>query len=530
MTAHPHPGDFSIDEFVQAQEDKTLLRFIACGSVDHGKSSLLGRLLYEGNLLFEDQLATLRDDSRRHGGATNEIDYSLLLDGLAAEREQKITIDVAYRFFSTAKRKFIIIDAPGHEQYTRNMATGASNADLALLLVDAQAGITAQTRRHALLVSMLGVRHLVLAVNKMDLVGWSQEAFAAIEATFRAFAAKLDVEDIAVIPVSARNGDNVVRRSENMAWYRGPALLDHLENVTPAASTLRQPLRMPVQWVNRPHADFRGYCGTIASGSARPGMPVRLLPSGRQTRIASIVTADGDLAHAVTGEAVTLTLETEIDASRGDVIVEDGHASHVATDIAAQIFWMSDAPLRPGARLIAKAGTATAQASVGEALKRISLDTLATTDVAEIAPNEIGHCRLTFDRPLALERYKDNRDLGSFILINPETNDTVAMGLVTETGSTARNIETRLTQLRAMAQRVFSRPALPANVNDTPTRSLAKAVSWRAAGSLGTFALMFFMTRNAVFAGAVVTAEIVIKIALYYTHERAWTFVAWGRR
>ena len=302
MTAHPNPDTFAIDEFLRAQEDKSLLRFIACGSVDHGKSSLLGRLLYESNLLFEDQLTTLRNDSKRHGAADNELDYSLLLDGLAAEREQKITIDVAYRFFSTAKRKFIVIDAPGHEQYTRNMATGASNADLALLLVDAQAGFTAQTRRHALLVAMLGVKHLVLAVNKMDLVGWSQEAFEKIEENFRSFAAGLDVENIVVIPLSAKGGDNVVQRSEHAPWYAGPTLLDHLENVSLKPAARYQPLRMPVQWVNRPDANFRGYCGTIASGEAFPGMPVKLLPSGQTTKIAAIVTADGDLARAGAGQ------------------------------------------------------------------------------------------------------------------------------------------------------------------------------------------------------------------------------------
>jgi sulfate adenylyltransferase large subunit len=529
MTAHPNPDTFAIDEFLRAQEDKSLLRFIACGSVDHGKSSLLGRLLYESNLLFEDQLTTLRNDSKRHGAADNELDYSLLLDGLAAEREQKITIDVAYRFFSTAKRKFIVIDAPGHEQYTRNMATGASNADLALLLVDAQAGFTAQTRRHALLVAMLGVKHLVLAVNKMDLVGWSHEAFAKIEENFRNFAAGLDVENIIVIPLSARGGDNVVQRSTHTPWYQGPTLLDHLENVSLKPAARYQPLRMPVQWVNRPDANFRGYCGTIASGEAFPGMPVKLLPSGQTTKIAAIVTADGDLARAGAGQAVTLTLQTEVDASRGDVIVEDDDTSHAASQIKAQIFWMADEALQPGRRLLAKAGAATAQATVGSGLTRTSLDTLESSPVGHLAPNEIGHCQLTFDRPLTLERYKDNRDLGSFILIDAETNDTVAMGLITELGSAETKAETALSRLRALAQNAFSkRPGADAGV--THPRSFAKALSWRAIGSLTTFTLVWLLTGSTVIATAVAAAEIIVKVAIYYMHERAWLSVSWGRQ
>ena len=528
MTAQPHPDTFAIDEFLRAQEDKSLLRFIACGSVDHGKSSLLGRLLYESNLLFEDQLTTLRNDSKRHGAAENELDYSLLLDGLAAEREQKITIDVAYRFFSTAKRKFIVIDAPGHEQYTRNMATGASNADLALLLVDAQAGFTAQTKRHALLVAMLGVKHLVLAVNKMDLVGWSQEAFARIEENFRSFAAGLDVENIVVIPLSAKGGDNVVQRSQRTPWYGGPTLLNHLENVSIKPPARYQPLRMPVQWVNRPDANFRGYCGTIASGEAFPGMPVKLLPSGKTTKIAAIVTADGDLARAGAGQAITLTLQSEVDASRGDVIVEDDDTSHAANEIEAQIFWMADTALQAGRRLLAKAGTATAQATVGAGLTRISLDTLEAASVGHLAPNEIGHCRLSFDRPLAVERYTDNRDLGSFILIDAETNDTVAMGLITEVGTAETKIENTVSRLRALAQGIFAKRQT-VDAGSTHPRSFAKALSWRAIGSLTTFTLVWLLTGSTMIAASIAVAEIAIKIAIYYMHERAWLSVSWGR-
>jgi sulfate adenylyltransferase large subunit len=340
MNAQPKPGDFALDAFLRQQDRKSLLRFVACGSVDHGKSTLIGRLLYESKLVFDDQLDELKSDSRKYGTQGKELDFALLLDGLAAEREQKITIDVAYRFFTTERRKFIVADAPGHEQYTRNMATGASTADLALILVNAQAGLTRQTRRHSLIVSTLGVRHLVIAVNKMDLVGWSQDTFAAIEAEFRSFAAELGVSDVVCIPMSARDGDNVVARSQRMDWYRGPTLLEHLEQVEPAASPRGHPFRMPVQLVNRPSADFRGYSGLIANGDAYVGMPVRIMPSERISSIDRIVTFDGDVERAAAGQSVTITLADEIDTSRGDVLADASAPPAVTDRLSARVVWM----------------------------------------------------------------------------------------------------------------------------------------------------------------------------------------------
>jgi bifunctional enzyme CysN/CysC len=319
MNVQPDPALFDAGAFLAPQEPKSLLRFIVCGSVDHGKSTLIGRLLYESGLVFADQLDLLDHESRRYGTQGEERDFALLLDGLAAEREQNITIDVAYRFFTTACRKFIVADAPGHEQYTRNMATGASTADLALILVSAADGITSQTRRHALIASMLGVRQFVVVINKMDLVGWSESRFALVEAEFRAFARDLQADDIVSIPVAARTGDNIASRSRQMRWYQGPSLLEHLEtiDVAPVAGSA---FRMPVQYVNRPDSRFRGYCGLIASGDLCPGMPVQVLPPGHRTRVERIVTADGDFAHARAGQAVTLTLSDQIDVSRGDIL------------------------------------------------------------------------------------------------------------------------------------------------------------------------------------------------------------------
>jgi len=517
MTAQPSQQNFAIDDFLHRQEQKGLLRLIACGSVDHGKSSLLGRLLYEAKPLLDDQLATLESDTRRHGGKDGELDYSLLLDGLTAEREQKITIDVAYRFFSTDKRKFIVIDAPGHEQYTRNMATGASNADLALILIDAESGFTAQTRRHSLLVSMLGVRRIVVAVNKMDLVGWSQQRFAEIEREFRSFARDFDVDNVVIIPLSARAGDNVVRRSANMRWYGGPTLLEHLENVSITPKRTDSALRMPVQWVNRPDANFRGYSGTIAGGVARPGQRVHLLPSGQSAQISRIVTADGDLAEARSGQAVTITLTTEVDASRGDVIVADTNPPPVASEVDARIFWMGSDALTPSRRLIVRAGTAQAGAHIARDLSVVDLGTLETRPAMALSVNEIGDCRIVFDRPLAIERYAENADLGGFILIDPETNNTVALGLITQAVAQKENwVDT--------AKRLYETGAVAARRR----RSFAKALSWRVIGSLSTFALAWIITGNLMLASSIVAAEIAAKTAFYYLHERAWSLVSWG--
>src|SRR5262245_11462265 len=390
MTVRPDPGAFALDSFLDQQERKSLLRFVVCGSVDHGKSTLVGRLLYEAKLLFQDQLEALAASSAaRH----EDIDFSLLLDGLAAEREQKITIDVAYRFFTTDNRKFIFADAPGHEQYTCNMATGASTADLALILVNAAAGLTSQTRRHSLIVSTLGVRHLVVAVNKMDLVGWSPEAFARIEADFRALARDLDVAHLTFIPVAARSGDNVVNRSARMDWYRGPTLLEHLEQVD-IAGHAEQPFRMPIQWVNRPNAEFRGYSGLIAAGEVYAGMAVQVWPSGRLVRIDNIVTAAGDSDLAVAGESVTLPFDQPVDASRGDVLAATGAAPLVSDRLSARVVWMSDQPLTPGRSYLVKAATSTAQATAGADIQVIDLDSRAARPSHGIANNEIGTCVL----------------------------------------------------------------------------------------------------------------------------------------
>ncbi|MBI4275601.1 MAG: DUF2061 domain-containing protein [Rhizobiales bacterium] len=528
MSERPDPDQFTIDAFLRQEENKSLLRFIACGSVDHGKSSLLGRLLYEAKQVHDDQLEALAADSRRHNKQSAEIDYSLLLDGLAAEREQKITIDVAYRFFSTARRKFIVADAPGHEQYTRNMATGASTADLALILVNAQSGMTPQTRRHSLIVTTLGVRNLVVAVNKMDLVAWSQPAFAAVEKDFRAFARNLNVDGIVFIPTSARGGDNIVSRSQHMDWYRGPTLLDHLEQVEIAPTLNGQSFRMPVQWVNRPDADFRGYCGLIASGEIHKGMSVRLSPSNQTTRVNRIVTADGDLDRAIAGQAVTLTLEHDIDASRGDVISDVAAPPSVTDRLHVRIFWMGNESLAPGRRFLVKLGTSSAVATVAPPITVIHPETNEGIRCDRLVSNEIGHCVFRLDRPVATDLYADNRQMGSLILIDTESFDTVGLGLI-ETPAIKINW---FAQLRRIAQRFLRGPTAPRPSTipgESHARSLVKAVSWRITGSVDTFLLTFIITGSGVFAGSIALAEIVTKIIFYYGHERAWSFVSWGR-
>ena len=348
MNERPQPEVFALDESLLQQERKSLLRFVVCGSVDHGKSTLIGRLLYDSQQLFDDQIDALKTDSRKFGTQGKELDFSLLLDGLAAEREQKITIDVGYRFFATARRKFIVIDAPGHEQYTANMATGASEADVAVVLVGADTGLTRQTKRHVLIVSTLGVRRIVLAVNKMDLVGRSEDTFCEIEAEFRAFAKDLGLSEIDCIPIVAKSGDNVIDLSREMRWYRGPTLLEHLEEVQVDQAADEQPFRMPIQWINRPNPDFRGYSGLITSGQVSVGMPVRILPSGRTSHIARIVTYDGDLDRALAGCSVTLTLANAVDASRGDLIVATEHPPAITERISARVFWMDRKALTPG--------------------------------------------------------------------------------------------------------------------------------------------------------------------------------------
>lgn len=425
---HSHDAATAVAAYLQQHETKDLLRFITCGSVDDGKSTLIGRLLHDTRLLFDDQLAALEADSRRHGTQGEDIDFALLVDGLAAEREQGITIDVAYRFFGTEKRKFIVADCPGHEQYTRNMATGASTADLAVVLVDARKGLLTQTRRHSYIVSLLGIRHVLLAVNKMDLVGYDQGVFDEIVAGYRTLAEQLGIPHVTCIPLSALKGDNMLAPSDNMPWYRGEPLLQHLETVQVDRGARDIGLRLPVQWVCRPHQNFRGFAGTIVAGDATPGMEVAVLPSGRRSRIARIVTADGDLQRATPGQAVTFTLEDEVDVSRGDVIAAASNPPEVADQFAAHLLWLGDQPLLPGRPYWLKIGTRTVGAQVTEVKHKVDVNTQDHLAAKHLDLNEVGYCNLYLDQPVAFESYADNRELGGFILIDRQTNATVGAG------------------------------------------------------------------------------------------------------
>jgi bifunctional enzyme CysN/CysC len=419
-----------IEGYLDAHEHKSLLRFITCGSVDDGKSTMIGRLLYESQLVFEDHLAALEADSARIGTQGGELDFALLVDGLAAEREQGITIDVAYRFFSTEARKFIVADTPGHEQYTRNMVTGASTADVAVILIDARKGVLTQTRRHSFLVSKLGIRRVVLAVNKLDLVGYSQEVFAQIEEDYRAFAAQLEFEQITPIPISALRGDNITERSENTPWHTGPTLIGHLETVEVDDELAAAPFRMPVQWVNRPDLDFRGFAGQIVAGTIRPGDQVRVMPSGRATTIARIVTRDGDLPQAVAGQSVTITLTDEVDVSRGDLLAAGHEPPGVADQFEADIIWMAEEPLTPGRHYLLKLGARTVGATVSPPKHRVEVNTLQHLAAKTLGLNEIGVCTVTVDRPVPFDSYRENRDTGGFILIDRLSNATVGAGLL----------------------------------------------------------------------------------------------------
>jgi bifunctional enzyme CysN/CysC len=411
-------------------DDQGLLRFITCGSVDDGKSTLIGRLLYESKMIFDDQLSQLEADSRRVGTRGGELDFALLVDGLAAEREQGITIDVAYRFFSTERRKFIVADTPGHEQYTRNMVTGASTAELAVILIDARKGVLTQTCRHSFLVHLLGIRRVVLAVNKMDLVDYSRSVFETIVSEYRAFAARIGLSDIVPIPVCAVNGDNIVTTSTAMPWYEGPTLLAHLESVDIQDVDAARPFRMPVQWVNRPNAGFRGYAGTIVGGSVGPGDGIRALPSGRETRVTRIVTADGDLERAGTGQSVTLVFDSEIDVSRGDVIAARAAPLQVAAQFEATIVWLHEEPMLQGRTYLMKSGTRTVSATVTPLKHKINVNTLEKVPAERLELNDIGVCELELDRPIPFEPYTENRALGGFILIDRLTNNTVGAGLI----------------------------------------------------------------------------------------------------
>lgn len=407
-----------------------VLRFLTCGSVDDGKSTLIGRLLYDSKLLFEDQINVLERDSRKHGTAGDEIDFALLLDGLEAEREQGITIDVAYRFFSTEKRKFVVADTPGHEQYTRNMATGASTADVAVMMIDARKGVLVQTLRHTYIARMMGIRHIVLAVNKMDLVKHSRGRFHEIVAEYLKSAEELGFESITPIPMSARYGENVTKRSDAMSWYTGPTLIEHLEDLDIDSDIQSEPFRMPVQWVNRPNLNFRGYSGTIVSGTIRPGEAIIVAQSGQAANIERIVTADGDLEEAVAGDAVTLVLNHEIDISRGDVIASAEERPQVTDQFAAELLWMSEEDLLPGRSYLLKIGTAATPATVSSLKHRVDVNTYEKKPCRKLEMNGIGFCNVSTARPIAFDPYHKIRDMGAFILIDRFTNQTVGAGMI----------------------------------------------------------------------------------------------------
>ena len=430
-----------IDAYLDLHQNKTLLRFITCGSVDDGKSTLIGRLLYDSKMIFEDQLAQLESDSKRMGTQGQDIDFALLVDGLAAEREQGITIDVAYRFFATEKRKFIVADTPGHEQYTRNMVTGASTAELAVILIDARKGILTQTRRHSYLVHLLGIKNIVLAVNKMDLVGYDQATYDQIVADYTEFAASIGITDFTAIPISGFKGDNITGPSDNTPWYDGVSLMTHLETVElDQSADQTADFRMPVQWVNRPNLDFRGFSGKIVSGQVTTGDDVRILPSGKTTQVDRIVTMDGDLQRAVAGQSVTLTLRHEVDCSRGQIITTANSPLEVADQFEATVIWMDDVAMIAGRAYYLKIGAQTVSATVAQPKYQVNVNTLEHTAVKTLDLNAIGVATVTTDRAIPFAAYADNRDLGGFILIDKMTNATVGAGLIHFALRRAQNI------------------------------------------------------------------------------------------
>ncbi|MCL7406784.1 sulfate adenylyltransferase subunit CysN [Paradonghicola geojensis] len=438
----------NIDAYLEAHQHKTMLRFITCGSVDDGKSTLIGRLLYDSKMIFEDQLATLEADSKRVGTQGGEIDFALLVDGLAAEREQGITIDVAYRFFATEKRKFIVADTPGHEQYTRNMVTGASTADLAVILIDARKGVLTQTRRHSYLVNLIGIRHVVLAVNKMDLIGYDKATFDNIVAEYGEFARSIGIEDFTAIPISGFKGDNITGPSEFTPWYSGPALLPFLESVeVDVTADQEQPFRLPVQWVNRPNLDFRGFAGMIASGTVRPGDQVRVLPSGKTSTVSRIVSLEGDRDLAVAGESVTITLADEIDCSRGQVIVAAQAPLEVADQFESTLVWMDETEMVPGRAYWLKIGTQTVSATIHQPKYEVNINTQEHLATKTLDLNAIGVANITTDREIPFAAYADNRDLGGFILIDKITNHTVAAGMIHFALRRAQNIHWQATDI-----------------------------------------------------------------------------------
>ena len=430
-----------IDSYLAAHEQKELLRFITCGSVDDGKSTLIGRMLYESHMLFDDQLAALEADSKKVGTQEGEIDFALLVDGLAAEREQGITIDVAYRFFSTDKRKYIVADTPGHEEYTRNMATGASTADVAIILVDASQGVLTQTRRHSFIVSMVGVKRIILAVNKLDLVDYSQDVFESIVSDYSEFAEEaLSLEEITAIPISALKGDNIVGSSDNTPWYQGSSIMEYLESVEVSATSQSRPFRMPVQWVNRPNLDFRGFAGLIGSGMVSPGDRIRVLPSGTESTVERIVTMEGDLELAGAGRSVTLTLSDEIDISRGDSIVAADSPCGIADQFQTRILWMDESAMMPGRQYLFKSNTQTTSMTLGRLNHRIDVNTLEELPAKVLDMNEIGVCNISLSSRVAFDSYEDDPTMGGFIIIDRMTNNTDGMGLIDYALRRAENI------------------------------------------------------------------------------------------
>jgi len=420
-----------IDSYLASHEQKELLRFITCGSVDDGKSTLIGRMLYESHMLFDDHLAALEADSKKVGTQEGEIDFALLVDGLAAEREQGITIDVAYRFFSTDKRKYIVADTPGHEEYTRNMATGASTADVAIILVDASQGVLTQTRRHSFIVSMVGVKKIILAINKLDLVDYSEATYKQITQDYLDFASvALELEEITSIPISALKGDNIVGSSKNTPWYSGPSIMEYLETIEVAAPAQERPFRLPVQWVNRPNREFRGFAGMIASGMVKPGDRIRVLPSGTESNVKEIITSDGHLRVAGAGRGVTLTLEDEIDISRGDIITAAESPCQTADQFRARLLWMDSDSMAPGREYLFKSNTQSTSMTLGKLKHRIDVNTLEEIPAQKLDMNEIGICNISLSKRIAFDAYDDDPAMGGFIIIDRISNNTVGMGLI----------------------------------------------------------------------------------------------------
>ncbi|GAB6408725.1 sulfate adenylyltransferase subunit CysN [Pseudomonas sp. MHK4] len=452
-----------IGQYLKSHEHKSLLRFITCGSVDDGKSTLIGRLLYDSKMLFEDQMEALEADSKKDGTQGGELDFALLVDGLAAEREQGITIDVAYRFFSTELRKFIVADTPGHEQYTRNMVTGASTADVAVVMIDARRGVLTQSRRHSYLASLIGIRKVVLAVNKMDLMDYSEKVFNAIVDDYRAFAKQINLQDVTAIPMSALRGENITEQSEHMPWYRGTTLMGYLETVEiDEAHQQKLAFRMPVQWVNRPNLDFRGFTGTIASGMIRPGDRVRVLPAGQESRISRIVTLDGDLQQAVAGQSITLTLTDEVDCSRGDVLSTAEDPASVADQFQVSLIWMHEQAMLAGRPYLMKIGGKTLPVTLAVPKYKINVNTMEHLAAKELALNEIGVCNLFTSQPIAFDPYKDNRETGSFILIDRLSNATVGAGLIEFSLRRSQNIHMQHVDVnkKARAEQMGQQPVL----------------------------------------------------------------------